>query len=195
MARLSIFIDGNYLEQVARAYNRRVDFRKLAPEITNTVSSGTFEPLDLLRTYYYDCLPYQSDPPTEAESRRFAAKSSFFRILRTFERFEVREGRLAYRGMDSRGQPIFQQKRTDLLLGLDFAMMSVKGQISHAAVIAGDSDFPPAFEAAKQEGVSVWLFHGPGRSTGRESSYAEELWQAADVRYELTMDFFERIKL
>ena len=88
-----------------------------------------------------------------------------------------------------------QQKRTDLLLGLDFAMMSAKRQISHAAVVAGDSDFLPAFKAAKQEGVSVWLFHGPGRSTGRDSSYADELWQAADERYELTAQFLERIKL
>ena len=195
MAKLSIFIDGNYLEQVARSYNVRVDFRKLAPEISRTVASKTLEPLDLLRTYYYDCLPYQSNPPTEAESQRFAGKSSFFQRLRTFDRFEVREGRLAYRGLDSRGQPIFQQKRTDLLLGLDFAMMSAKRQISHAAVVAGDSDFLPAFKAAKQEGVSVWLFHGPGRSTGRDSSYADELWQAADERYELTAQFLERIKL
>ena len=172
-----------------------MDFNKLSPEVTEVVASKTLEPLDLLRTYYYDCLPYQSNPPSESESNRFAAKSSFFQRLRTFDRFEVREGRLAYRGLESRGQPIFQQKRTDLLLGLDFAMMSAKRQITHAAVIAGDSDFLPAVEAAKREGVLVWLFHGPGRSGIRDSSYAEELWQAADERFELTARFLERIRL
>ena len=144
MAILAIFIDGGYLDPQARRYNIRVDISKLVSEIRETVASKTREPLDLLRTYYYDCLPYQSNPSTEAEDRRFARKRSFFDRLRRFDRFEVREGRLALRGYDSNGEPIFQQKRTDLLLGLDFALLSGKNRITHAAVVAGDSDFLPA---------------------------------------------------
>ena len=175
--------------------NKAVDISKLVSEIRETVASKTREPLDLLRTYYYDCLPYQSNPSTEAEDQRFARKRSFFDRLRRFDRFEVREGRLALRGYDSNGEPIFQQKRTDLLLGLDFALLSGKNRITHAAVVAGDSDFLPAFEAAKQEGVSVWLFHGPGSSSERGSTFAQELWLAADDRYEMTRTFMERVKL
>ena len=87
---------------------------------------------------------------------------------------------------------MFQQKRVDLMLGLDFALLSSKRQITHAVLIAGDSDFIPAVEVAKQEGIAVWLFHGPGRTSESRSTYAEELWVAADVRFELTQDFLSR---
>ena len=85
-----------------------------------------------------------------------------------------------------------QQKRVDLMLGLDFALLSSKRQITHTVLIAGDSDFIPAVEVAKQEGIAVWLFHGPGRSGDSRSTYAEELWFAVDVRFEVTREFLLR---
>ena len=50
----------------------------------------------------------------------------------------------------------------------------------------------PAVAVAKQEGVGVWLFHGPARSkvTGKPT-YALELWEAADERIELTQQFLD----
>ena len=192
MARLAIYIDGGYFDQIARRLGARVDFAKFVNEILTIVATGTPDTLDLLRTYYYDSLPYQSNPPTLEESERFARKRSFFQALTRIERFQVREGRLALRGYDNLNQPMFQQKRVDLMLGLDFALLSSKRQITHAVLIAGDSDFIPAVEVAKQEGIAVWLFHGPGRSGDSRSTYAEELWFAADVRFELTREFLLR---
>lgn len=125
------------------------------------MATKTPEAVDLLRTYFYDCLPYQSSTPTEEEARRFGNKRRFLEFLSRLPRFAVREGRLKFRGYDTNGEPIFQQKRVDLMLGLDFALLSSKKQITHAAIIAGDSDLLPALEAAKSEGLSIWLFHGP----------------------------------
>ena len=154
MARLAIFIDGGYIDALAqRHFHRRVDYRLLCAEITAAVSAKTPEPVDLLRSYYYHCLPYQGNPPSEEEAQRYAQSRRFFDALRRLERFEVREGRLAYRGDDAEGKPVFQQKRTDLLLGLDFALLSGKQRITHAAVLAGDSDLLPAFAVGQQEGV------------------------------------------
>ena len=195
MARLAIYIDGGYFDQISRLHGIRVDFSKFVNEILAVVAAGTPDTLDLLRTYYYDSLPYQGNPPTQEERDRFARKRSFFQALRRIERFQVREGRLALRGYDNRNQPMFQQKRVDLMLGLDFALLSSKRQITHAVLLAGDSDFIPAVEAAKQEGISVWLFHGPGRSSDNRSTYADELWVAADVRFELTRDFLWRSEM
>ena len=192
MARLAIYIDGGYFDQIARQIGIRVDFADFVDEVRNTVAARTPDTLDLLRTYYYDSLPYQSDPPTQEESERFAGKRRFFEALRRIESFQVREGRLALRGYDNNGRPMFQQKRVDLMLGLDFALLSSKRQITHAVLIAGDSDFIPAVEVAKQEGIAVWLFHGPGRTAVSRSTYADELWIAADVRVELTAEFLSR---
>ena len=96
-------------------------------------------------------------------------------------------------GLHENGQPAFRQKRTDLLLGLDFASLSSKQQITHVALVAGDSDFLPAIEVAKEEGVSVWLFHGEANDRG-ESTYARELWRAADERFELVQSFLENVR-
>ena len=189
MARLAIFIDGGYIDALAsKEFSVRVDYDKFVKEVVNVISSRTAEPLDLLRTYYYNCLPFQSSPPTDSEAARFAGQRHFFEALTRLDRFMVREGRLAFRGHDNQGKPIFQQKRTDLLLGLDFALLSGKHQITHAALVAGDSDFIPAVEIAKQEGIVVSLFHGPSRK-----SYAQELWSAVDERFELNQSFMDSV--
>lgn len=194
VARLAIFIDGGYLDVLARDdFRVWIDHRRLSAEITRTVAAGTAEPLDLLRTYYYDCLPYQSDPPTPEERERFSRKASRFNALNRLDNYTVREGRLMFRGRDAGGNPIFQQKRVDLLLGLDFALLSAKNQITHAALVSGDSDLIPAVEVAQQAGIATWLFHGP-RQSGR-SSYSNELWQAADRRVAMDKAFIDSVAM
>lgn len=195
MARLAIFIDGGYADKLAEEeFSMRIDFEKLSEEIRKIVASKTPEAVDILRTFYYHCLPYQSNPPTTEENARFGQKRRFFDALRRIARFEVREGRLAFKGYSTTGKPIFQQKRTDLLLGLDFALLSGKRQISHAAILAGDSDLLPAVEVAKREGIAVWLFHGPRVSKKTSTAtYANELWLAADERYEIDDAFMNRV--
>jgi len=195
MAKLAIFMDGGYVDKLAEEeFQMRVDYQKLVDRLVTVVSSKTHEPVDLFRTYYYHCLPFQSSVPTPEEQTRYSQKRKFFEALRNLPRFTVREGRLA-RVFDESGHPIFQQKRVDLLLGLELALLSGKHQITHAAIIAGDSDLLPAFEVAKQEGVSVWIFHGPRRSRkeGRPT-FADELRLAADERLEIDASFMQQVR-
>jgi uncharacterized LabA/DUF88 family protein len=194
MARLAIFVDGGYVAKLGeREFSIWTDLGKLSEEIRQAVAAKTPEAVDLLRTYYYDCLPYQSDPPTADEAQRMSQRRAFFSALQRMSRFTVREGRLMFRGLDARGEPIFQQKRVDLLLGLDFALLSGKRQVTHAAVVSGDSDLVPALEVARQEGISVWMIHGPKASKiDGKSTYAQELWDAADERLLLTQALMNR---
>ena len=195
MARLAIFIDGGYIAKLGEhEFSVWVDFQKLSEEVRQAVAAKTPEPVDLLRTYYYDCLPYQSDPPTPEEAQRMGQRRAFFAALQRLPRHTVREGRLMFRGLDARGEPIFQQKRVDLLLGLDFALLSGKRRVTHAAVVSGDSDLIPALEVARQEGILVWLVHGPKASRVEgKPTYAQELWDAADERLLLTQAFMNRV--
>ena len=186
MARLAIFIDAGYSNALARdTFRIRIDYDKFRTEIHRLVAGDTAEPLDLLRTYYYDCLPYQSNTPTQEERDRMSRAQSFFNALRRLNSFSVKEGRLVYRGYDSQRQPIYVQKGVGLLLGLDFALLLAKHQITHAAVVSGDSDLIPAFDAAQEEGIKTRLIHGP--------TYASELWQRADDRFLLTPEFMASV--
>ena len=190
MARLAIFMDGAYLDNIARSFSiNRLDYGKLAEEIRSIVDSNTHEPVDLLRTLYYTCPPYRSNPPTEDEEQRRSGYRRFKDALSYLPRFQLREGRLARRGYKRDGTPNLVQKRVDLLLGLDIALYSGKQQVSHIALVAGDSDFIPAVEVAKAEGVSTWLFHGPGGTTSQQGTYHRDLWREADERSEITQDF------
>ena len=114
--KTAIFIDGGYLSKVMQIeFNLRVDFEKLS----NVIANGR----EILRTYYYNCLPYQSNPSTEEERKRFSKAQSFFRILSRLPRYEVRLGRLARRGSE------FQQKGVDTLLSIDIVNLAASGKI------------------------------------------------------------------
>lgn len=195
MARLAIFIDGGYINALSQYEFGHVnmDMQKLAEEVRNAVAACTSEPVDLLRTLYYTCPPYQSNPPTQDESDRYAAFRRFADALSYLPRFEVRLGRLQFQGVAEDGRKFFQQKRVDLLLGLDIALLSGKHQISHAAIVAGDGDFVPAVQTVKQEGVAIWLFHGPRSGRDGNSTYSQDLWREADERVEIEVSFMQRI--
>ena len=60
MTRTAIFIDGAYLGKTLKKFGEpKVDFQQLSEKMANGA--------DILRTYYYDCSPYQSNPPTSEE--------------------------------------------------------------------------------------------------------------------------------
>ena len=187
MARLAIHIDGGYVSSVAKSAGVWVDFELLSAKVANTIRETTEEPLDLIRTYYYDCLPYQSASPTAEEEERRQRKSRFFNGLRGLPNYALRQGRLKFQGIDQQGQPIFQQKRVDLMMGLDIARLAAKGQVTHTALLSGDSDLIPAVEAAQQEAVVVWLVHDA-------QGAAKELQLLVDNRILLNNEFLKAVE-
>ena len=102
-------------------------------------------------------------------------------------RFEVRQGRLEFRDNATDGRPIFEQKRVDIMLGVDMVQLAAKGYIQQALLLAGDSDFIPAVAAAKAEGVLVKLFHG-------RSSCHIDLLREVDERVTLDQCFVNSVR-
>ncbi len=183
-SKAAVFLDGGYLDYLLRDGfgGARVDYGKLAASMAGADQS-------LLRCYYYHCLPYQSSPPTPDESARFASSQRFFNALRRLDLFEVREGKLAFRGLaQGTGKPIFEQKRVDILLAVDLVLLAAKHRIDKAAILTGDSDFIPAIQIAKNEGVIVELWHG-----SRAMAPHRELWDGVDKRIEVTQAFINSI--
>jgi len=186
-SRTAIFLDGGYLDKVLiHDFNlAKIDYEKLASEM-----AGSSE---LLRAYYYHCLPYQGNPPTLEERARFGSMSKFVNTISSLSRFETRLGRLAFRGTQPDGRPIFMQKRIDCMLGVDMALLAAKGKVSNIEVLSGDSDFIPAIEAVKREGVLVTLWHGR-LGAGSRTEPSRDLYQLCDDRKPLTQEIIDRIR-
>lgn len=132
--------------------------------------------------------PTRAIPLLLRRKEQFGKKRGFLSALRQLPYYEVREGRLTYRGDDANGNPIYQQKGVDLRIGLDIALLSAKQRVTHVAIVSGDSDLLPAFEVAQNEGAVVWLVHGP------PNTYARELWNKADARLLLDNAFLKKVE-
>ncbi len=193
MASLAILIDGGYLDKVAQEeFHVRVDYRALSEAIQGIVRSSEDEPVRLFRTYYYTALPFRSEPPTPEEASRYARAARFIERLRRLPRFEVRLGRLVLRGTDEAGRLNLEQKQVDVQIASDIVRLSAKQVVTHFAIITGDSDLIPAVAMAREEGVSIWLFHGPYRSA--VSGYSNELWDLVDMRHEIDQAFMNQVQ-
>lgn len=182
--RVACFIDGGYLDKILQNQfgYAKIDYSKLA----EWMADGK----ELLRTYYYNCLPHQSSTPTKEEAERYAGKERFYHTLKKLPRFAVRLGKLEPRGVTSDGRIIFEQKRVDTYLGVDIAKLCVKQQVTHIAILTGDSDFIPAVEVAKEEGIFVCLFH----SALKDFEAHRELKDACDERIAITKELIDSIK-
>jgi len=181
--RAAIFIDAGYLEKILKTQfaGTSIDYSKFAVEIS--------KPTDILRTYYYNCPPFQSSPATQQEAERTRRADRFFAKLRLLPRFEVRLGRLSKRSCPRCGEVFFQQKRADLMLGVDLVNLSARTQIGTAVLVAGDSDFLPAVEAAKDSGVLIRLVHG-----GPANRPHQDLFATADERLLIDKPLIDRTR-
>jgi len=186
LGRAVVLVDNGYLSAILRDEFEmaRVDYLKLS----EIVCLGYHR----LRTYVYDCLPYQSNPPTHEQQELYAGKIRFFNALSKLPSFEVRFGK-------QRPRPGgFIQKGVDVLLSVDMVRLSSKSQIQKAFLIAGDGDYVPAVKAAKDEGVSIKLYHsGAFQTTDGHTmpKYSNELWQICDERETIGNALIDQCKL
>lgn len=175
--KIAIFIDGGYLNKILKNEFSQppIDFSKVPFE----VCKGK----EILRTYYYNCLPYQSNPATDVEKIRFSKAQKFYSALERLPHFEVRMGRLVLRGGE------FEQKRVDTLLSIDLVNLSASGKISDAVLVAGDGDYIPAVKTIKDHGTNITLYHSQNKN-----AYDQGLWQLCDDRYAIDINLINKIK-
>lgn len=175
--KIACFIDGGHLDKVLKKAfgGAKIDYEKLALWMAGS---------DLLfRTYYYHCLPHQSNPPTPDEARRYSQALKFIRRLEQFNRFEVRLGKLEKIG------ETYRQKQVDVLFAIDLVNLSTKRVINCAGILTSDSDFLPAIKRAKDEGIIVKLFY----CDHPDLRPHHELWQISDERFQITSEVITSI--
>jgi len=171
MNKAVVFIDGGYLNKVLENVFHRplFSYEKFSDNLCNNAGSQR------VRTYYYNCPPYQSSPPTSAERRKVADFDRFMAYLKKSPRFDTRLGRLQRIGNE------FKQKHVDVFLSVDLVKLSCKGIIDKATLVSGDSDFVPAVKVAKEEGIVTILYY----SKTPPMYVHNELLETCDEKYEI----------
>ena len=181
MVKAAVFIDGGFFVKVLGDLGSpQIDYAKFSELICKQNQR--------LRSYYYDCLPFRSEPPTQHEQTLYSNKQSFINKLQLLPRFEVRLGTLARRFNG------FQQKGVDVLFSVDLVRMSWAKQIEHAIILTGDSDFIPAVNAAKEAGVVVELYYYKSPNPRGPSTH-DELIKAVDERSPIDKTIINQAKI
>jgi len=186
--KVDVFIDGGYFAKVREALGvYKVDFAKFSNLLCGN--------MERLFTFYYDCPPFQSSPPTWQERTRKASFDKFVYSLKSYPRFQVRLGQLGR--IDHRCEHCdcvttsYRQKRVDNLLTVDLTRAIWKDSINKAILITGDSDFVPAVEEANRAQILTHVYYLRSLNT----SIHDELYMACSERTEITEDLLKKASL
>lgn len=162
--RAAIFIDGGYLLQHLKTSRIALDYGRFADYVLAPIRRQM--PVDLLRCYFYYCAPWIAPEPNEDGIRRMEAHRHFVEEIENVSRWQVRLGKLEKRWDGNK--EYFEQKRVDVLLSCDMVRHAASGHIQHAVLVAGDSDFIPAVNVAKESGVTLSLWCGPQNTVHKD---------------------------
>jgi uncharacterized LabA/DUF88 family protein len=187
--KAAVFIDGGYFKKVTQELvgPLKVDIAKFSDLLCGN--------LERVWTFYYDCPPFQSDPPTEDEKRRKAGFDKFAYRLEENPRFRVRLGKLSRRdevcSQCGFTRPAYKQKRVDNLITVDITRTVWKEQVYKIFLVTGDSDFVPAVEEANRAQVLTHIYYL--KSAG--SDIHDELYIACSERTMITKELLEKARL
>ena len=172
--RVAVFTDNGYISKIV-PNGTKIDFMKFCDP-----ACGDRE---RLRTYFYDCMPYQSEPPTNEDKKRYANYCRFRDSVEKQPGFQMRFGKLSKKSDGS-----FEQKRVDILLAVERVRLSLGSSDRPCnSCYRRHSDFVPAVEAAKDAGVITSLYYS-------KKSIHDGLLQAVDERYVIDEDLLNSIK-
>ena len=143
------------------------------------------------RTYYFDAPPYRPrNNPTADQSKKFDEKEAELKAISRLDRFIVRKGYCKItnrkgRALDHGGAlgnvSIIEQKMVDVLLATEMTRIAWSKEALHISLVAGDSDYVAAVQAARTAGAIVRLYYFRGGDT----SFGDRLFDEVDERVDL----------
>jgi uncharacterized LabA/DUF88 family protein len=171
-----MLIDGGWLQAAARRIDVALDVRNFVFHVFNMVSNtGGLPEMILSRVTYYDSQPWAKDKRDREEMRRVSQKRQFHDKLALGRGWRVRLGETMH-GTGTDGEDYKRQKGVDTLITIDMIVAAIKRQCDVVILVAGDNDFVPAMEKARDEGLLVVLVFGDGNDMATLT-----LQKAADV--------------
>ncbi len=187
--KVVVFIDNAYLMRVKKyffneglKYSVRNFVERLAGKSGYAVE----------KIYLYDAPPFQGRQSSVEEDRKRKLYDKFIYRFRR-EEIVVREGRTQRLKMGENF--IYKQKAVDMCLGIDLVSVPFEFvDIKNVVLVSGDSDFVPAIEKLKKQGIKIILWTYFERKRNSSFSRCNELINSVDTCVKLTKEDFEENK-
>ena len=167
-----VFVDGGYLRKLIVEQKRNITdihYDTFIDKLIGEISKKDWRIRgELVRVFYYD-----ANVAAEEDPQKYKECDNEFEVLRKYDYFQIRLGRLIKTGDGS-----FRQKGVDTLVAIDMITKAYDRQYDIAILLAGDDDFVDVVNAVKNKGLRVY-------GAFEASSASKRLQEAFDVRIPL----------
>lgn len=160
ISKLMAFIDGAYLRINLRKKfgDDNINYFRLRTMLEG-VGKLKYTSPQLVRTYFYEGMPDESD------SVKYAAYQKYINKIKGIGTYEIRPGRV--KKSEKKFSPTktkieYEQKRVDVFLATDLVAKGCTHQYDVAVLLAGDDDFLDAVKAVKEMGRNIHGIYFPG---------------------------------
>ncbi len=172
MKKVAVFVDWENIrigifEKAARHPSTQVNYN----DENNIIKfiCAFLDPKDeeIYRIFFYLTDPYgdKIKGVDYSKTQTYINATSLIDRLGICDHIAIRKGTLVVRGFDSKKKPIFQQKKVDMLLGLDVAHVSYGKLVDRVLILSCDTDIIPALKVARINGLQV--IHGSCPDIGK----------------------------
>jgi uncharacterized LabA/DUF88 family protein len=162
MEKVAVFVDWENIRQrifqeAHKTLGKKIDYNNIdnTLQFFNAFIDTSIE--SIYRIFVYLAEPYGGiiGGKDYKTTPVYTAGMQFIENIQVRDYIAVRKGKLAFRGFDHKGNPIFVQKRTDMLLGLDIAHVAFHRYADRALILCFDTDIIPAMKEARINGMQV----------------------------------------
>lgn len=183
-----VFVDNGFFKLVKREFELKANKKFGLFSFFRNICVN--ENLNLKHLFFYSAPPYQSEEITKKEILLRKNYDLLKKLLSYKKWITLREGRCQRLKVDDDYE--FHQKGVDILLAIDLMRFKEKfPSVNKIILIICDSDFVPAIEKLKKEGVEVIIYTYFDRNRNSQFSRYNNLLDSATKWVKIKEEFFE----
>lgn len=187
-----LFIDGHFYDMVSKDLGfggeKKVSLLFFKDKIADELEKRYNKTFFCKRIFYYTAPPYQSNPPSEDESRRMS-RYDLFKCYIKKHGHQIGEGR--HQIIKKNGQIIKSgEKAVDAELIMDLIEMPIKYKVKSVVIVTSDTDFVAPIKRIKNRGVKTFVF-SYWKSDGDKFKLSDHLRQNSKAYFKIESGFFK----
>ena len=162
MEKVAIFVDWENIRksifhEAYKVLGKKIDYNNIDNTLKFFHSFIDPSTEKIYRIYVYLAEPYggKIGGVDYKSTPVYTLGMQFIQNIQVREHIAVRKGKLVFRGFDKKSKPLFEQKRTDMLFGLDIAHVAFNKYADRALILCFDTDMIPAMKEARIHGMQV----------------------------------------